>query len=43
MFLFNSGSLLIIYSKQQNEQGYGEVLLMPTNVTKRMTISEIYR
>lgn len=42
MFLFNSGSLLIVYSKQQNEQGHVEVLLMPTNVTERMTISEMY-
>lgn len=23
MFLFNSGSLVIIYSKQEKEQGYG--------------------
>lgn len=25
MFLLNSGSLLIIYSKQQNEQSHGEL------------------
>lgn len=41
-FLLNSGSLLIIYSKQQNEQSHSELPLVPTNPTKRMTITETH-